>query len=189
MKAEGPGGAGVRARERFLRSPVARGVLASGAFLLAFVLVVALAPRPAVPVATLILMEDTNSLRQLAAILADAGPPLAADGRIDVYGAVLGAGFSRDELLTFCRSRRSGRRPTAAEIEARDYANFPWQRRAGPFDPAAAPPVPILWEREPTEHRGESRRIVAYSDGWVHVLVGDDDEAMQEFLRRNPGQE
>jgi len=187
MKAEGPGGAGVRTRERLLRSPVARGVLASGALLLAFVAVVTLVPRP--PVTRTTLLEDVNSLRQLAAILAGAGPPLAADGRIDVYGAVLGAGFSRDELLTFCRSRRSVRGPTAAEIEARDYASFPWQRRSGTFDPAAAPPVPILWEREPREHRGESCRIVAYSDGRVQVLVGDEDAAMQEFFRRSPGQE
>lgn len=177
MNAEVPEGAG---GPGLFRSPVARAVLALGFGVVAFVLVAALSQRP--PKRSE-LVEDTATLRGLAGALIRARSPLAPDGRLDVYGAL----ESRDARA--CRSSRAGAGPTLREIEARDYTNFPWQRRRGAFDPEGAP-VPILWERSPMEaHAGGLCRIVAYSDGSVRVLVGDEDEAMLEFFRRNPGQE
>jgi hypothetical protein len=136
------------------------------------------------------LIEDTATIRDLARALVEARSPVAADGRLDVYGALARAGVASADLVPACRARRLGSGPTAAEIEARDHGSFPWQRRAGPFDPGASPPVPILWERSPREARaGAPCRIVANSDGSVRVLVGEEDAAMLEFLRSNPGQE
>ena len=38
-------------------------------------------------------------------------------------------------------------------------------------------------------HHGEACRLVAFSDGYVRILVGAEDAAMQDFFRKNPGQE
>jgi hypothetical protein len=183
MKADGPGGAG---GPGFFRSRAARLTLALGFALCAFVLVAALTPRP--PIRNVELVEVTTRLRHVADALIRAGAPLAADGRLDAFGALASTGLTPERVVVACSSRRSGKRPTAVEVEARDHANFPWQRRRGAFDPQARPPVPILWEREPTKAPvGGQCRAVAYSDGSVRVLVGDEDAAMLEFFRSDPG--
>src|SRR5262245_47180792 len=183
VKADGPRGAG---GPEFFRSPVARVVLALGVGLCAFVAVVTMLPQPTVR--TTELAQDTSSLRNVAYALIRAAAPLAADGRLDAFGAL--AAIARPEqVIELCFSARSRKGPTAAEVEARDYANFPWQRRRGAFDPRVRPPVPILWERERMEAPvGDLCRAVAYSDGSVRVLVGDEDAAMIEFFRDNAGQ-
>jgi len=187
MKAEGPGGAGIRTRAPFFRSRVARIVLALGVGVVALVVVSVFWP-PRVPSSAV--LYDNATLRNLAGALIQAGSPVAADGRLDVYGALGRAGTAPADLVAACRSRRSGSGPTATEIEAGDYGSFPWQRRLGALDPKATPPVPILWERSqlPTEN-GAPCRIVAYSDGSVRGLFDDEDAAMLEFFRLNPGQE
>lgn len=187
MKAEGPGGAGVRGRERFFRSPTARVVLLLGVLAVA-VVVVSVLRGPDVPSSAII--DDTARLRELAHALIQAGSPIATDGRLDVYGALARTRRASEDLVAACSARRSGPGPTAAEIEAGDYATFPWQRRLGPFDPRVSPPVPILWERSPLPTGDGTRfRVVAYSDGSVHGLLDDEDTAMLEFFRANPGQE
>lgn len=193
MNADGPGGAGSRDRAR--RAP-ARGAPPLRKLLLAplcgigaFLLVVVLFHRPYEPPGGHGALDDINSIKGIAGLLLQEGSPLAADGRLDVYGVLERSGSEAEEVVRHCTSMRFGKGPTAAEIAARDYANFPWQRRKGPFDPAADPPVPILWEREPRKGPNGSTRLVAYSDSSAQFHFDDDDAALREFFRRNPGQE
>jgi len=105
-------------------------------------------------------------------------PPLAPDGRLDVY-AILGRTMSPEHIREVCTSARSGEGPTADEIEADDYLHFPYQRYRG--EPQELDTL-VLWDRAPTD--GE--RLVARWDGTVFTVS---EAAMQDFFAANPGQE
>src|SRR5262245_59697741 len=103
VKADGPRGAG---GPEFFRSPVA------GVVLCAFVAVVTMLPQPTVR--TTELARDTSSVRNVAYTLIQAAAPLAADGRLDAFGAL--AAIARPEqVIELCFSARSRKGPTAAE--------------------------------------------------------------------------
>lgn len=178
--AKGPGGAGNRRLALLLAAACGLG---------AFLLVVALGYRPYEPPGGTGTLDDVNNMRGMAGLLVREGSPLAADGRLDAYGVLVRDDWKPEELVRLCFSKRSGKGPSSAEIAARDYSSFPWQRHKGAFDPGADPPVPILWEREPRKGHDGSSRLVAYSDSSVLCLFDDEDAAMREFFRRNPGQE
>jgi hypothetical protein len=124
-------------------------------------------------------LEDLTDVRVMLDAL-HAGPlgeetPLASDGKLDVYGVLRREGMSTQDIVKLCRSSRSGRGPTAAEVEAGDYSNFPYERHAGPVDPAVE--RALLWDPAPGEGgtrlvglTGASARFI--DDGEFERLTG-----------------
>lgn len=144
-------------------------------------LVVVLIPKSQVRVHQL---QDTNDLREIAGFIvsAESDVPIARDGRIDVYAFLRREGVDRQAILDICRSDRTGKGPSWAEVEAGDCTNFPYQRHRGALDPESPVAVPVVWDREATK----GQRFAAFSDG----SAGSRDEAtFREFFRSNPGQE
>jgi hypothetical protein len=127
--------------------------------------------------------DETYNLRMLAQFYVfGSSRPLAADGRLDIYAALLDEPPSLDLVGEVCTDPRTGNGPTLKAIEAGDYTNFPYQRYRGRLG-EDADPVPVLWEPRGTRKGG---RLVAFSDGSVSFC--SDPEA-DEIFRRNPGQE
>lgn len=129
-------------------------------------------------------IEDMNSLRQLANLAIvnglDDRTPLAPDGRLDVYAVLKRENRPMADRVEMCTSQRSGKGPSAAEIEAGDYRRFPWHRYKGKVDHRDV--VFLLWERAATD----GQRLVARSDGSVSSRP---ESEVQAFLRTHPGQE
>lgn len=128
-----------------------------------------------------------NGLRAVAAgfffaTMDGRDPPLAPDGRVDVYALLRPLDNPRDEIVRFCFSARAGKGPSAAEFEAGDYTNFPYQRRRGGAARGAGVTALVAWERQPTD----GKRLVALADGGVLL---QDEDVVQQFFRGNPGQE
>jgi len=91
--------------------------------------------------------------------------PLDGGGRIDVYALVRDGRVSLERGVEIFRSERSKRGPTAAQVLAGDYSEFPYERGSGAVGQA------ILLDPEPT---GEPKaRLAAYLNGNVVRL---DDE-------------
>ena len=92
-------------------------------------------------------------------------PPVAADGRIDVYAAAFLEG-TQEQIDELFRSERLGIGPTLAEVRAGDYTNFPYQR----FKGVPSRGDPLLWDKQPVRRY----RLIAYSFGRA-VLVDEHD--------------
>jgi hypothetical protein len=122
------------------------------------------------PRSKMVLMEDMNSLRQLAGLVAQSGKLRMKDGALDVY-ALVRRGDLQGANLKMLRSNRSGTGPTGEEIERGDYTNFPWERYRGDGR-LEGPPFPLLWERKPDD---KGMVLVGLSDGtavyWEHAKL------------------
>jgi len=131
-------------------------------------------------------LEDLNRLQTTARHIAD-GPKgdetlLATDGRLDVYAYLERAKLPVEKKLDLCTSSRMEKAPTAAEIQARDYRNYPYRRFRGALPTGYEQVIFFLWDPEPDE--GE--RLVATNQLASRRLP---EERVQEFLRDHPGQE
>ena len=91
-------------------------------------------------------VTDMNRTRSLVSLLLThkkESPPVAADGRIDVYAGLLVTTQAQvDEIY---RSERLDLGPTLAEVRAGDYTNFPYQR----FKGVPSRGDPWLWDKRP----------------------------------------
>ena len=92
-------------------------------------------------------IADINQTRMLVGYLSRThkkeSPPVAADGRIDVYAGLLVTTQAQvDEIY---RSERLDLGPTLAEVRAGDYTNFPYQR----FKGVPSRGDPWLWDKRP----------------------------------------
>lgn len=124
-------------------------------------------------------ISDHLTLRCLARLLADAQWPIANDGSVDVYKALLTPDPHRKtsppDYPKLVASDRFGFGPTMAEIQADDYSRFPYERFRGQVDGTTV--VPVLWDRlEP----GVNEVMVVFSDLEVRTVGRDQ---MLELLR------
>ncbi len=119
-------------------------------------------------------LEDMNDMRQMVAFVVfekpPGKPPMAADGRLDIY-SILEKSVSESRLTSMCTSSRSGKGPQLAEIRARDYSNFPYVRRRGTWNPDRGRDVPIFWDPEPDAN---NERLVGFSSARTS-MVGEDE--------------
>jgi hypothetical protein len=125
-------------------------------------------------------IEDLTKVRLMLEAL-HLGPlgdetPLAADGKLNIYGVFLGDGRDVHEIARICRSSRTGEGPTAAQVEADDYTNFPYERHAGPVDPAVE--RVLIWDPTPAE---DGSRLVGTTGGAARVVDAE------EFARLSGG--
>ncbi len=122
-------------------------------------------------------LTDINRTRNLVStfFLAHRGesPPVAADGRLDVYAAAGLLVRTQAQIDEFYRSERLGMGPTLAEVRAGDYSNFPYQRFKG------TPSIgdPWLWDKQPV--RGH--RVIAFGGGRSALV--DEQEARAILAR------
>jgi hypothetical protein len=142
--------------------------------------------------------QDETALSNIALAIAvarsESDVPLTPDGRIDVYALLILRARDRElphgEIVELCHGARADEGPTWEEIAAGDYTNFPYQRYRGQLPPRRSESpydrsrnrVPYLWDRRPADRK----RLVVYSD---QTVLFEDEATMQEFFRRNPGQE
>ena len=110
-------------------------------------------------------VEDRQSLAAIARLVAASGKVPMKDGVFDPYELVRKGVAS----VGWFRSARYGRGPTADEVKAGDYSNFPWERCKGPRKLGGAP-FPLLWEKEPD---ADGRMLAVRSDGMVAVWDPD----------------
>lgn len=124
-------------------------------------------------------LEDVNDVRVMLYALY-VGPlgeetPLAADGKLDIYGLLRREGKSTEEIVGFCHSSRTGQGPTAAEVEGGDYSRFPYERHTGPIDPDRATERPLLWDREPMP---DGSRLVGLAGAAVRIVDAEEFRAL-----------
>jgi len=127
------------------------------------------------------LAEDLNRVRILTGLGAIAqmyGLPMK-DGVLDVYELLEGfvPDGRHDTVESLLRSSRSGAGPSKKEIDARSYANFPWERCRAE-DVRSDETFPLVWEKEPDR---DGRVIVGLSNGAVKVY---DRATLEAMLRR-----
>ena len=125
-------------------------------------------------------LEDLTDVRIMLDAL-HAGPlgeetPLASDGKLNIYRVLRREGMSDADIVKLCRSSRSGTGPTADEVKGGDYANFPYERHAGPVDIETE--RALLWDPEPGEDGARLVGITGASARFVEAaefarLTGD----------------
>ena len=115
--------------------------------------------------------EDTGNLRQLQfCVLELEAVPTAADGRVDVYAALLdevGEDPDEHELRMLVREDQDEVkfRTLLDEVRRGDYTRFGWKRAiVANLVPGAK--QPLIWD--PAPHEG--KRLVAYSDGNMNFV-------------------
>jgi hypothetical protein len=116
-------------------------------------------------------VEDMNNLKQLVGSMRAERSGAAPDGRLDVYGPLKKSTRDKKLWVDVCRSSRSGKGPTLAQIEANDYSNFPWKRAKAPFNWETTRVRVLLWDGSP-QPRG--RRVVALNSGAVKAVPEDE---------------
>jgi hypothetical protein len=103
--------------------------------------------------------------------------PSTADGRVDVYRAMIDECGLHEDMVSWLQSPRSDEPgPTVADVEAGDYARFAWERARVRDFANATDPAPVLWSTG--EYDGE--RLVAFSDGSVRVI---EEEQLRKLVR------
>ena len=120
-------------------------------------------------------LEDVNDVRLMLGALY-VGPlgeetPLAPDGKLDIYGLLRREGKSTEEIVGFCHSSRTGKGPTAAEVEGGDYTHFPYERHAGPIDIDDTSQRPLIWDREPMP---DGSRLVGLAGAAVRIVDAEE---------------
>lgn len=116
------------------------------------------------------MLEDINSLRQLAGLVldVDGALPVDSEGRIDAYKLMMQEGFFDEVMVYLCRSVRFDEGPTIEQIRAGDRSAFPYI--AGwPDGPESRP---VFWDRrvwvDPSSD--EKFRLVAFATGSTKVI-------------------